>query len=120
MVYKDLAVCKYHWRAGAEQYTGESIKTFLTASMSVNPALISGIADCTADHGDVTANPILVGRGRLWFALALVVCGLLFPWRAMAAGTWTPLTHLPPSAVGTMLLLSDGTVLAQQSGTSSG
>ncbi len=37
----------------------------------------------------------------------------------MAVGTWTPLTRTAPSAVDLMLLLSDGTVMVQQSGVSS-
>jgi Kelch motif len=32
------------------------------------------------------------------------------------AGTWTPLTNQPPIPASTMLLLTDGTVLAQESG----
>ena len=32
-------------------------------------------------------------------------------------GTWTPLTHQPSFGVGTMLLLTDGTVMCQNSGT---
>ena len=38
--------------------------------------------------------------------------------RANAAGTWTPLAHTPPGSVGLMMLLSDGTVMAANSGTS--
>jgi hypothetical protein len=38
----------------------------------------------------------------------------------MALGTWTPLAHNAPSSVDLMLLLSDGTVMVQQSGTSRG
>ncbi len=60
----------------------------------------------------------LSGRCRQ-SGLLLVVGGLLIPWPAMAAGTWTPLAHTAPSSVDLMLLLSDGTVMAQQSGTSS-
>ena len=33
--------------------------------------------------------------------------------RTVPAGTWTPLTHAPLDQIGTMMLLSDGTVLAQ-------
>ena len=32
-------------------------------------------------------------------------------------GTWTPLTNQPTFGVGTMLLLTDGTVMCQNSGT---
>jgi hypothetical protein len=37
----------------------------------------------------------------------------------MALGTWTPLAHIAPGSVDLMLLLSDGTVMAQQAGVSS-
>jgi hypothetical protein len=37
--------------------------------------------------------------------------------RAMLSGTWTPLTHPAPSNISTMMLLSDGTVMAQAGGT---
>lgn len=37
----------------------------------------------------------------------------------MAVGNWTPLAHTAPSSADLMLLLPDGTVMAQQSGTSS-
>jgi len=37
-----------------------------------------------------------------------------------AAGTWTALAHRAPGSIGTMLLLSDGTVMAQQAGISTG
>src|SRR5262249_12725356 len=33
-----------------------------------------------------------------------------------SVGTWTPLTNAAPDAIGTMVLLSDGTVMAQGSG----
>jgi hypothetical protein len=36
--------------------------------------------------------------------------------RAVPAGTWTTLARLAPEAIGTMLLLSDGTVMAQGGG----
>jgi hypothetical protein len=50
------------------------------------------------------------------FTLAmLAVLALARASQVMAAGTWTPLAHTAPSAIGTMLLLTDGTVLAQQS-----
>src|SRR5207253_2419573 len=32
--------------------------------------------------------------------------------RCLLAGTWTPLVNAPPTSVGTMLLLTDGTVMA--------
>lgn len=45
----------------------------------------------------------------------LAALGLIGASQVMAAGTWTPLAHTAPSTIGTMLLLTDGTVLAQQS-----
>ena len=46
----------------------------------------------------------------------LVAWGLLFPGRTMAAGTWTALSSSAPSFVQLMLLLADGTVMAQNVG----
>ena len=43
----------------------------------------------------------------------LLLCGQLFAWRASAVGTWAPLTSNPPGDVQMMLLLPDGTVMAQ-------
>jgi hypothetical protein len=52
----------------------------------------------------VSANP------RLLVVLLLVLPALARP------GHWTPLTHQPPFGASTMLLLTDGRVLAQQGG----
>src|SRR5438067_714934 len=38
--------------------------------------------------------------------------------RALLAGTWTALVHGAPASIGTMELLSDGTVMAQGGGVS--
>ena len=46
----------------------------------------------------------------------LAVCALWLPGRAAAEGTWTALANLAPGGVETMLLLSDGTVMAQNGG----
>src|SRR5437016_7527608 len=54
-----------------------------------------------------------------WLAVPLAAAELLIPARAMAVGNWTPLAHNAPGSVDLMLLLSDGTVMAQQSGVSS-
>jgi hypothetical protein len=36
---------------------------------------------------------------------------------SLSAGTWTPVTNFAPTGIGTMILSSDGTVMAQGSGT---
>jgi hypothetical protein len=46
-----------------------------------------------------------------WIGLALIICGLLNPSRALA-GTWTKLVSPAPGVVNLMLLLPDGTVMA--------
>jgi hypothetical protein len=55
--------------------------------------------------------------GMVCFASALLVWGLLFPRSAIADGVWTKLNRGAPGPVNLMLLLSDGTVMAQQTGT---
>jgi hypothetical protein len=70
----------------------------------------------TIDVEDATAIALC---GRRWLGVLLAIWGLLIPSRAMAAGTWTPLTHNAPSSVDLMLLLSDGTVMVQRSNISS-
>jgi len=52
---------------------------------------------------------------RIWLALLLAVAGLLAPGRALAVGTWTFVTTPAPDNISLMLLLSDGTVMCQQS-----
>src|ERR1035441_2757254 len=68
------------------------------------------------DAEDATAIALC---GRRWLGVLLVAWALSIPGRAMAVGTWTPLTHTAPSSVDLMLLLSDGTVMVQRSNTSS-
>ena len=68
---------------------------------------------------DVKDTTAIALCGRRWLGVLLVVWGLLLAGRAMAAGTWTPLAHAAPNSVSTMLLLSDGSVLAQKGGVSS-
>lgn len=46
-------------------------------------------------------------------AAVLMAVFLLLPWPKALGGTWTPLANLAPGGIGTMLLLTDGTVLAQ-------
>ena len=48
--------------------------------------------------------------------LMLVVCGLVVPQNATAAGEWTKLNRGAPGPVNMMLLLADGTVMAQNTG----
>lgn len=52
---------------------------------------------------------------RRWLALLLAVGGWLAASTAFAAETWTALTNTAPGQVSLMRLLSDGTVLCQQS-----
>ena len=54
-----------------------------------------------------------IGRRLGWLLLA---GGLLLPAQKMMGGTWTPLVNGAPSGIETMLLLTDGTVLAQGGG----
>ncbi|MGH7972965.1 MAG: Kelch repeat-containing protein, partial [Limisphaerales bacterium] len=56
-----------------------------------------------------------------WGKLVLLLVGLFSGLRAMAVGSWTTLANTPPNggAVQMMLLLSDGTVMAQQAPLSS-
>src|SRR5580704_17326875 len=57
-------------------------------------------------------------RIYLFAVLALVILGR--PLQINAEGTWTALSSNAPTGVETMMLLSDGTVMAQFSGASSG
>jgi hypothetical protein len=62
----------------------------------------------------------IAGKGRAT-GLAFVVLKLTFltlsvPWQAAAVvGSWAPLANLAPAGIGHLMLLSDGTVMAQQS-----
>jgi hypothetical protein len=59
-------------------------------------------------------------RRAAGICLASLVAGFGFMTPALessAAGTWTALTNLAPSRIGTMLLLTRGSVLAFDSGT---
>src|SRR5690242_7701039 len=51
-----------------------------------------------------------------WCFLALVVSSALAPPRLKAVGKWMALVNPAPDAVDTMLLLSDGTVMAANAG----
>jgi hypothetical protein len=56
---------------------------------------------------------------RVWhawarrFILLLAFCSLTSPWLAHGVGTWVQLVNQPPSTTSYMLLLSDGTFMAQ-------
>lgn len=52
----------------------------------------------------------------VWTAVMLAGGGLLVPPCAEAVGSWTALANTAPGGVSVMLLLSDGTVMAQNSG----
>jgi hypothetical protein len=54
-------------------------------------------------------------NAKITLAAILAVCAWL-PVRVSAEGSWLPLAHPAPGGVETMLLLSDGTVLAQGGG----
>src|SRR5260370_29282274 len=56
-----------------------------------------------------------------WSGLLLLAMGLLVPCRSGAVGTWTSVTQSAPGGnqVQHVMLLSDGTVMAQQIGTTS-
>ena len=57
-----------------------------------------------------------VRRASTFLGLALFICGPLVPRSASAAGEWTKLNRGAPGPVNMMLLLSDGTVMAQNTG----
>src|SRR5713226_10733732 len=51
-------------------------------------------------------------------ALLALLIGVLAPWRAAAVGSWATVVKHAPNAVELILLLSDGSVMAQQQGIS--
>src|SRR5271156_5244756 len=66
-----------------------------------------------------TASKLLAFRS--WVGAALMACGLLLPLRATAAAGWIQVaaSGSGPDSVGTMLLLSDGTVMVKEGNTTS-
>jgi hypothetical protein len=58
---------------------------------------------------------VLHARVRHRF-LMLVLCWLLTPWIAHAVGTWVPLVNQAPAGIVYINLLSDGTVIGQDTG----
>jgi uncharacterized repeat protein (TIGR01451 family) len=56
--------------------------------------------------------PVLFSNRRLWRGLILAFCGFLLTGHALSAGSWVPLAKSAPGGVATMMLLSDGTVMA--------
>jgi hypothetical protein len=62
------------------------------------------------------SQKFLVHLFATFFGVALLICGLLVPSSATAAGEWTKLNRGAPGPVNMMLLLPDGTVMAQRTG----
>lgn len=56
-------------------------------------------------------NTLFTHGSKRWFGLLFAMVGLAVPGQAQA-GTWTQVANVPPHAVGLMLLLPDGTVMA--------
>ena len=52
-------------------------------------------------------------RTTRWFWLVAAVLGLVIARPALAVGTWQPVINFPNEGIGHMLLLPDGTVMAQ-------
>jgi hypothetical protein len=52
-----------------------------------------------------------------WLGVILVMCELCLFWQTASASPWTPLANKPPQPIGLMLLLPDGTVMAQKNDT---
>src|SRR4051794_7139391 len=55
-------------------------------------------------------------KTAFFWLMAILGFALCIPWRAIGAGTWTYVTNQPPQGINTMLLLSDGTVMAAGAG----
>ncbi len=64
-------------------------------------------------------SSVRICRALTKLGLLLTTSAVLMSSRAMAVGNWTQLAHNAPNAVDLMLLLSDGTVMAQRAGISS-
>ena len=80
---------------------------------SAGPALGSIITCHPTGAEDERTAPFPRDRGRRWLVLSLVICGLLVSRRVLAREIWTPLAQAAPGPISQMLLLSDGTVMAQ-------
>ena len=62
----------------------------------------------------LVCNQLAGGRELTrWFSLLVAAIGFLIVAPKLAAGTWTPLNHAAPDGIITMLLLPDGTVMAE-------
>lgn len=59
-----------------------------------------------------TGRPFLLPAKHFIWTILILLLGLLSPWRTTAVGTWTSVNRLAPDNLDTMLLLSDGTVMA--------
>jgi hypothetical protein len=60
-------------------------------------------------------NP-LCSKSTRWLWSVLAAVSLVIPRHALAVGSWRPLANYPTEGIGHMLLLSDGTVMAQGGG----
>src|ERR1700677_365848 len=65
-------------------------------------------------------NPGYLIAARHVLCLALIWAGLFSTWEASAGGTWTSLANQAPDNIDTMLLLTDGTVMAASGEPASG
>jgi hypothetical protein len=87
---------------------------FYRQPLSVNPGLDGQMAAASLP------NSSLSGLRRMYrLLLTFVVLMFLGSWQTVdAAGTWTRLNNTAPNGISLMLLLTDGTVMAQVSGPS--
>src|SRR6266436_4757306 len=75
--------------------------------------------DLSLGHGLTMQTPTIssVFKDGIIPVLITGICALFCSGRALAAGTWRTLAHPAPEAINTMLLLSDGSVMAAGGGT---
>ncbi len=66
-----------------------------------------------APQANARLNSLRRATTALTCIYTLILCGLPWPSPAVAEGTWISLQQPAPEGIGTMLLLSDGTVMAQ-------
>lgn len=92
------------------------MKSLLTDIISARLVLTSTFLHGATGAEDATVALCPRRHGRHWLGLMLVICGLLAPRRALAKETWTALAQAAPVPISQMLLLADGTVMAQNGG----